>query len=437
MGSSCSPRVGIHALGCKLNQSELEDYARRLKAYGVVLVGGHEKADVYILNTCTVTAESDRKVRQWLRRARRQNAAALIVAAGCSVTREREVLSRIADVVLDNNEKSNLPEVVIERLAHLSCRQVPGTERPWRPRTRAMVKIQEGCSMACTYCVIPLVRGGERSRPVGDVVDDVIDRIREGHLEIVLTGTRPGAYAAADIRLSGLVEQILCIDGLQRVRLSSLQPHELSPDVLRLWSDSRVCPHVHMSLQSGSGSVLRRMRRPYSPAAFLAAMEKLRDAAPYMAITTDVIVGFPGETDSEFVETLEFCEKARFSRIHVFPYSARPGTAAAEMGDQVPRCVLRERVAAMSRLAAWSRTEYERTCVGTVRSVLWEEEVRSGNGMFAGTTDDYVRVFTDCDVRLNTVERVVVDCVDKGRVMVRRLREDSCRSETELESARH
>ncbi len=425
MDYGSAPRVSIHALGCKLNHAELEDYGRRLEAHGFLLVGPREKADAYILNTCTVTSEADRKVRQWLRSMRKRNPDALIVAAGCGVEMEASRLDLLADMAVKNNDKGRLPDVVAEYVrerhpGHAAC----GT-RLWKPRSRAMVKIQEGCSLPCAYCVIPLVRGSERSVPLQRVIEEVADRVREGHHEIVLTGTRIGAYSHEGTRLSDLVRRVLAIDGLRRLRLSSLQPYELSTALLESWGDARVCPHVHMSLQSGSAGVLGRMRRGYSPSTFLAAMDRLRRSSRHMAVTTDVIVGFPGESETEFRETVEFCEKAGFSRIHVFPFSARPGTPAADMDGAVASAVLRERAALMNQVAVRSRIRYEESCLGSVREALWEGETEPGSGVWAGTTEDYIHVLVDTPGPLNDIERVLLDYVEGDKVWTRRLCENS------------
>ena len=437
MDYASAPRVSIHALGCKLNHAELEDYGRRLEAHGFLLVGPREEADAYILNTCTVTSEADRKVRQWLRSMRKRNPDALIVAAGCSVERQPRQLGSLADVVLGNGYKGRLPDVVAGYLRERHPGQAVRGTRLWKPRSRATVKIQEGCSLRCAYCVIPLVRGPERSVPVQRVVGEVADRVREGHPEIVLTGTRVGAYSHEGTHLSDLVRRVLAVDGLRRLRLSSLQPYELSPAFLENLSDSRVCPHVHMSLQSGSAGVLGRMRRGYSPSTFLAAMDKLRRSSPHMAVTTDVIVGFPGESELEFQETVAFCEEAGFSRIHVFPFSPRPGTPAADMDGVLPSAVLRERAALMNRVAVRSRIQYEESCLGSVREALWEGETEPGSGVWTGTTEDYIHVLTDTAVPFNHIERVLLDRIEGDKVWARRLCENSGRSETELEGPGH
>ncbi|MFW6056523.1 MAG: tRNA (N(6)-L-threonylcarbamoyladenosine(37)-C(2))-methylthiotransferase MtaB [Chloroflexota bacterium] len=420
-----APRVSIHALGCKLNHSELEDYGRRLEAYGFLLVGPREEADAYILNTCTVTSEADRKVRQWLRSTRKRNPDALIVAAGCSVERESDRLDSLADMMVGNKNKERLPDIVAGYLRERHVGPAARGTRVWKPRSRATVKIQEGCSQPCTYCVIPLVRGSERSVPVQHVIGEVADRVREGHAEIVLTGTRVGAYSYEGTRLSDLVRRLLAIDGLRRLRLSSLQPYELSPALLESWNDARVCPHVHMSLQSGSAGVLGRMRRGYSPTVFLAAMDRLRKSSPRMAMTTDVIVGFPGETETEFRETVAFCEEAGFSRIHVFPFSPRPGTPAAEMDGALSPKVLRERAALMNRVAVRSRVRHDESCLGSRRDVLWEGETGPGSGVWAGTTEDYIRVLVDTPAPLNHIECVLLDRLEGDKVWARRLCEDS------------
>ncbi len=283
--------------------------------------------------------------------------------------------------------------------------------------------MQEGCATPCTYCIVPYVRGGETSRPVEDVLSTVSSRIRDGYREIVLTGTRIGVYRSGDVTLAGLLKRVLGLPRLERLRVSSLQPDELSSELLSLWRDSRLCGHFHLSLQSGSRTVLRRMRRRYVPEEFAAALEQIRTAVPGVSITTDVIVGFPGETAEEFADSAAFCEAAGFARIHVFAYSRRPGTPAAAMAGQVPGLVVRHRAAAMEQIGNRSRAAYETSWLGRTVQVLWEEETKQGGNVYAGTSGNYLRLLCTSETPLqNVVEDVTIDRLEADGLWVRRLR---------------
>lgn len=436
-------RVAVHALGCKLNQAELEMLAAQFEARGFTVVSPREKADVYVINTCTVTAEADRKVRQWLRSVRRHNPQSLTVATGCYVQRVPGELDSLADVLADNDEKSRVVDAVEAQLQkRRGCveetHSVMGGDASSRGRTRSLVKVQEGCSTPCAYCIVPLVRLGQRSMPAEEVLQTVRQRIRDGHKEIVLTGTKIGAYRDGGTELAGLVRTVLGVPGLLRLRLSSLQPGELSVELLSLWEDGRLCPHFHLSLQSGSPTVLRRMSRAYSPPSYMRALEAIRAVVPDAAITTDVIVGFPGESDSEFGETVSFCETAAFARIHVFPYSSRPGTRAAGMGGVVAPSTMRERVGAMSRLASSSREKYARSWLGRTAEVLWEEETKPGSHVYSGTSHNYLRLLCRSALPLhNVLEDVTLEHLVGDAVWVRRAREDTCGRQAELEGGLH
>lgn len=421
MDTTAHNRIALHALGCKLNQAELQELAIAFESRGFRVVGARDDADAYVINTCTVTAEADRKARQWLRTVRRNHPESLVVACGCGVESARAQLEPLADLLIANREKEVMVGLVAARLATQPDGVLSDEQKGRSGRTRSLVKVQEGCATPCTYCIVPYVRRGEESRPVEDVLSTVRSRIRDGYREIVLTGTKIGAYRDGDVTLVGLLRQVLALPGLGRVRLSSLQPQELSLELLSLWQDTRLCRHFHLSLQSGSGTVLKRMRRQYSPGEYDDALRRIRAAVPGVAITTDVIVGFPGEKDEEFAAGASFCEAAGFARIHVFPYSRRPGTPAAAMKDQVPAAVLRHRVATMEALADRSRTAYASSWLGRRQEVLWEVETVPGSGVYAGTSDNYLRLLCHSRVPLqNMLEEVVLERLDADGVWVRR-----------------
>ena len=418
------PTVAVLTLGCKLNQADTEAIARRLVAGGARVVAGAEKgADAVVINTCSVTHVADRKARHLARLARRLSPNATIVLTGCYAETAPADVARSAgaDLVVGNDAKSAIPALLLQRLRQRSnpadgC-PAPGeaSRRPDGPRrapvrgrpsgrTRAFVKIQEGCSEMCAFCIVPRTRGRERSRTVQEVVDAVLARQSEGVQEVVLTGTQLGNYGrdlgADEPGPRRLLEALLEGTQVRRIRLSSLQAQDISPQLLRLWRDARLCPHFHLPLQSGSGDVLSRMSRRYTAQQFRHAVALIRDHVPDVAITTDVIAGFPGEADDDFEATFSLCEETGFAAIHAFPYSRRPGTAANLMRDQVPAPVRRRRLERLLALAEESAAAFRRRYVGREMPALWEEQKR---GIWQGLTPNYIRVYTRADGDLSNV----------------------------------
>ena len=393
-------RVALDSLGCKLNQAETELLAKQFAEAGYRLVSPADEADVYILNTCTVTHIADRKSRHWLRLAHRRNPDARLVATGCYAQRAPQELAQIEgiDLVLGNEQKSHLRQL-LEESGHLSrsaYAQGDSTSSSHTGfRTRALVKIQDGCNNLCSYCIVPLVRGREKSLPVDQIVAEVRHRIANGYKEVVLTGVKIGSYSYKGVNLKGLLEHILAETDVARLRLSSLQPQEISPELIALWRDNRLCRHFHLSLQSGSDSVLGRMKRRYSIDEFQRSVSLIRALVPAAAITTDVIVGFPGETSAEFEQGYELCQKLGFARIHVFPYSPRQGTQASQMPQQVGGKVKKQRSQRMLTLDRESAKNFNKRFLEKTMSVLWEK--RSGDGIWFGHTDNYIRVYTKSD----------------------------------------
>ena len=382
--------VSIETLGCKLNQAESEALALRLAAKGYKLVSPYESADIYILNTCTVTRTADRKSRYFMRLARRRNPYATIIAMGCYAVRDAGELGKLkcVDLIISNSEKESLPELIESNLRQTSH----GTCEADILRTRSMIKIQEGCDHFCTYCIVPYVRGHKQSLPADEIVKEIKSRISMGFREVVLTGTNIGTYQP---RLETLIRRILDRTDVQRIRLSSLQPKDITDGLLDLWKDARLCRHLHLPLQSGSDSVLKRMNRPYDTSKYQAAIERIRKAVPQVSITTDVIVGFPGETDEEFEESYRFCQHMSFANLHVFSYSDRPGTAAASMPEQIDEKIKKDRSKKMLRLARESTARFSEQFCGETLPVLWETEISSG--VWDGLTDNYIRVMTHSD----------------------------------------
>lgn len=404
-------RVGLHTLGCKVSQYETEAMAEAFVRLGFERVPFEEKADVYVINTCTVTAESDRKSRQMIRRAARRNPGAVVMVVGCFSETSPEEAMRIPGVsyVAGSEGKMRVPARALSLLKEradgaapsLHCERLPLAGAAFEPmtvetapRTRAYVKIEDGCECRCTYCAIPGARGHVRSKPPQDVLAEVEGLCRQGTEEVVLTGIETASYGAelAGFRLIDLLEMLEEKSTVSRIRLGSLTPEVVRDDFVgRIGKLSKIAPHFHLSVQSGSDAVLAGMKRRYRAAFALEAMEKLRAAMPRVEFTTDMMVGFPGETEANFEETLAFSEKAAFLAMHVFAYSPRKGTPAALYPDQVPEAIKHERSARLIALAG--RMRRERLCAmvarGTPLHVLFE--ARHGSRFF-GHSDEFAEV---------------------------------------------
>ncbi|HEY8489527.1 MAG TPA: tRNA (N(6)-L-threonylcarbamoyladenosine(37)-C(2))-methylthiotransferase MtaB [Dehalococcoidia bacterium] len=395
--------VAILTLGCKLNQAESESMARELVAAGCRVVDRPAAADAFIINTCSVTHVADRKSRHLVRLARRLSPGAAVVLTGCYAETAGQSLRELtgADLVVDNRDKTE----VVRRLLALRppvCHDGAAFRPPaeaGRLRTRAFVKAQEGCNDVCAFCIVPFTRGRERSVPVAEVVAAVRAREAEGVQEVVITGTQLGAYGRDLGSGQGpyaLIRALLAETAVPRIRFSSLQPQDINERLLALWEDPRLCRHFHLALQSGSDTTLRRMRRRYTLDRYRQALALIRSHVPEAAVTTDVMVGFPGETEGEFQETEAFCREAGFAGMHVFPYSRRPHTTANLLREHVPEPVKKERLARLLAVARESARAFRSRLVGRTASVLWEEAQPAPAGglpVWEGLTDTYVRVF--------------------------------------------
>ncbi len=399
------PRVAIETHGCKLNQADSGGLATEFAEAGFEVVSEDTPVDVYVVNSCTVTHVADSKARRALRRARRRHPNATIVATGCYAQRSPETLRQLheVDIVVGNTEKATLVRHVVDWAGDDIVPCATGDDvqaiSPSAARTRAMVKIQEGCNQVCAYCIVPKVRGRERSIPPDEIVGTIDEYTNRRYKEVVLTGTQLGSYGfdLEGIDLTGLIHYVLDRCSMARLRVSSLQAHEIDERLLAMWSDDRLAPHFHLPLQSGSDAVLKSMRRRYDSKQFLDAVDGIRKAIPDAAITTDVIAGFPGETESDFEETYRLCRTVGFSAMHVFPYSARPGTSAAHFRDDVPPQVKSERVGQLIALSKEQGAAFRARFVGTARPVLWESRKSS---KWVGLTDNYLRVTAHSDREL-------------------------------------
>jgi threonylcarbamoyladenosine tRNA methylthiotransferase MtaB len=399
--------AAILTLGCKLNIADSEAMARRLRDAGWRVSERAEGADAVIVNTCSVTHVADQKSRHVLRQARRLAPSATLALTGCLLeTAPPATIDALgADLVYTQPRQAALADAII------ALRPVASPHhKPSRPalKTRAFISAQEGCNDVCAFCIIPRTRGRERSKPVDAVVAEAQAREAEGVREIVITGTQLGAYGRDFGQRTPfpLLQALLQHTSVPRIRMSSVQPQDLSPQLLELWQDQRLCRHFHLALQSGSAATLERMRRRYSKQQYREAVQALREAIPGVAITTDVIAGFPRETQDEFEESLEFCREMAFAAVHVFPYSQRAGTSAYKLPEQVPEPVKKERVHRLIALATEMRADYCRSYLGRDVEVLWETQ---RHDVWEGLTDTYVRVSAQSEARL-------ANCLTTARV---------------------
>jgi threonylcarbamoyladenosine tRNA methylthiotransferase MtaB len=393
------PTVAIETHGCKLNQADSGTIVAQFSDAGYRVVPPSNAADVYVVNSCTVTHVADRKARQALRAARRRSPGGMIVATGCYAERSHESLAAMeeVDLVVGNPGKDQLVARVAEWMGEPLGQggyEIALTG-PSVTRNRAMVKIQEGCDQVCAYCIVPKVRGRERSIPQASLASLINEHVSRGCKEVVLTGTQLGSYGF-DIpgeSLASMLSGLLRDTAVPRLRVSSLQAQEIEGELLALWADPRLCRHFHLALQSGSDPVLSRMRRRYDAAGYLEAVGRIREAAPGASITTDIIVGFPGESDADFQQTLAVCDRVGFAAIHAFPYSVRPGTGAAHLKEKVDPETKTERMRVLLEASKRQASAYRAGIVGQTRSVLWEGRgARNSNQEWSGLTGDYVRV---------------------------------------------
>jgi threonylcarbamoyladenosine tRNA methylthiotransferase MtaB len=392
--------VRLDFVGCRLNQSEIEAMARDFAARGHCIVGEGEQADVVVFNTCAVTHEAARKSRHRLRQLGREHPGARLVATGCYAQLAPGKVGHLPGVtVIGNFHKDQIVPLVAGDAPR--CEKEPPESDAPRPgtfgRTRAFVKAQDGCDNRCAFCVTTIARGPGRSRPLDEVVREAQSLESLGYNEIVLTGVHLGTYGCdrgeAD-GLARLVRALLDRTRIPRLRLSSLEPWDLRPDFFDLWSDERLCPHLHLPLQSGCDATLRRMARRTTQAGFAALVEAARARIPDLALTTDIMVGFPGESEAEFEESARFVGAMGFAKLHVFRYSPRPGTAAARMSDQVGEEVKQARSARMRALSDEGGWAFRRRYLGRAARVLWESaECASEAGLeWRGFTANYIRV---------------------------------------------
>jgi threonylcarbamoyladenosine tRNA methylthiotransferase MtaB len=439
-------RVYLESIGCRLNQCERDMLAGQFSAAGCGVVLDPQEADLYVVNTCAVTEAAVRKSLRRFRALRRANPSARLVVTGC-YTGLSEMFAwhkdgLDVDLVVTNAQKGDLVSLVLaelgawgldEGITELSQAALVGNPddlgsmRALRPRTRPLVKIQDGCDNACAYCIVRMLRGRHRSRPRQEILSEIAALVRQGYHEVVLTGVHVGAYGRdTGASLGELVRAVLQDSPLERLRLSSIEPWDLARarsacgghgegDFFALWEDPRLCRHLHLPLQSGCDTTLQRMNRRYTTAQYAGWVAQARAAIPGLALTTDVIAGFPGETESEFSASVAFIEQMQFARVHTFSYSPRPGTLAAEMPDQVDLEVRQQRALQIREIGRRSGESFRRQFLGCTLPVLWEighdgnrqikpamglrlersvERSVESNNRWSGLTDNYVRVYT-------------------------------------------
>lgn len=440
-GKIVMKKAALHNLGCKVNAYETEAMQEMLENAGYEIVPFKEGADIYIINTCTVTNIADRKSRQMLHRARKMNPDAIVVAAGCYVqAQDGKEADPCIDIVLGNNHKKDLIEILekydLKRTAgavekrqdeKMTC-TVAEIEDINKTReyeslhltkpgdhTRAYIKVQDGCNQFCTYCIIPYARGRVRSREQEDVVNEVKSLAANGYKEIVLTGIHLSSYGIdhdGERHLLDLIRAVHEVDGIERIRLGSLEPGIITEEFADAISGfPKICPHFHLSLQSGCDATLKRMNRRYTSAEYYEKCRILRKYFDNPALTTDVIVGFPGETEEEFQESLAFVDKVDFYETHIFKYSKREGTKAARMEDQIDEQVKAQRSAAMIELGLKKKEAYERSFIGkTVEVLVEEDEVYEGKTVQAGHTKEYIKIALESEENLkNTIVKVQIE----------------------------
>ncbi len=422
-------RVAFYTLGCKVNQYETEALEELFQNEGYEIVDFESPADVYIINTCTVTHHGDSKSRRAIRRAKRTNPKAIVAAIGCYVQVSPDEVMAVqgVDVVAGTTDKSGiirLVEQAVQRAQPVkSVRDFNSDEKfeelalrtSHRGRTRAFVKVQEGCRQFCTYCIIPYSRGPIRSRPIEDVIKQIMGLTELGYREVVLTGihiTSYGVDLGDEIGLLDLIQRVHQIPGLDRIRLSSLEPTYVTPEFIEgIFGLEKVCRHFHLSLQSGCDDTLRRMRRRYTAAEYREIVRSLRKAFPDVAITTDVMVGFPGETRTEFHRTYEFLKALELYDMHIFKYSPRRGTSAATFENQVDAREKDKRSSALIELAAKYRKKFHDRFVDKELEVLYEQRSNIAIGYYEGLTDNYIKVLvpTGDDLRNKLIKTTLLN----------------------------
>jgi len=416
-------RIAFKTLGCRVNLYETDALASQFKEAGYDVMESDENADVYVVNTCTVTNQSDQKCRQAISQIRRAHPKAVIAAMGCMVNNfKQEMLDAgVIDYAIDNERKYALFSIID---SHIKGEPVDyeGFDKDlfsYRPaystfHTRSLIKIHDGCNNFCSYCIIPMVRGKATSRPADEIYENIIKVVAHGFKEVVLTGVNMGRYHYQDIDFERLIENILKIEGDYRLRISSIEPDNFSDKFLQLFENEKLAPHLHICLQSGSENTLHAMHRHYTALQFNGLCNRIKGAMPDFNITTDVIVGFPGETKDDFAESAEMCKSIGFSHIHTFKYSIRTGTKAATMPNQIPETVKTERSAVIRQISAENKLKYFNQMIGKPQKMLIERVMTDGTAR--GYGENYIPIKLKAKgLEKNTFVNVILDdIINKG-----------------------
>ena len=426
--------VSFITLGCKVNQYETNAMAQKFKEKGYKVIEGEAKADIYVINTCTVTNMSDRKSRQILRRMKDINKNAIIVACGCYVQVSKEEVEQMEeiDLVLGNNEKKNIVEYVEKYIEENKKEEnmedvmqqrefVDFGDVTYTEKTRAVIKVQDGCDRFCSYCIIPYARGRVRSRKPQSVISEIEKIAKQGIQEVVVTGIHVASYGKDfnnDYKLIDLLEEINKIEGIKRIRLGSIEPLLITEEfVERLKKLEKICHHFHLSLQSGCDETLKRMNRRYTIEEFKEIVNRLRKNYEDVILTTDIIVGFPGETEEEFNKTYEFLKDIKFYKMHVFKYSPRKGTKAAKMPKQIDGKQKEMRSKKLIELSDFNEKTYNEAYINKEVEVLFEEEKE---GMYKGHTENYILVYYKSEENLeNKMKKVICKEVEKNHIIAK------------------
>ena len=422
--------INFQALGCRLNEAELETWANQFMQLGHQVTTDAGEADVVVFNSCAVTAQAERKSRQQIARLQRSNPGANLVVTGCHASLNPQAVkaSLGVDLVVDNHSKEQLVEQTLMLLGE--AREIGGASAQadkdlpsallLRGRHRGFIKIQDGCRYRCTYCIVTIARGAERSRSEADILSEINRLHGQGVQEIALTGVHVGGYGSdIDSSLPRLLKQILRHSDIPRIRLASVEPWDLGPDFFELFDNPRLMPHMHLPIQSGCDSVLRRMARRCKTAEFARLVEQARSAIPLFNVTTDLIAGFPGETEQEWRQTMDFIASVGFGHMHIFPFSARTGTKAARLPDQLDGAVKKARSREMHQLAAeLKRCELEKH-LGAQVEVLWEQQINPDTGQWIGYTPHYHKIVSsDANIRASCIGETRIDALSSDASML-------------------
>ena len=408
-------KIYIQALGCRLNEAELEQWSADFTHRGHRITRVLDEADVVIVNTCAVTADAERKSRKLFNRLYRHRPDSYLVVTGCYASlKDDEVAHAMGvDLVVSNADKDQLPAIVLDKLSAKSMPLIAMDPEEsslfQRGRQRAFIKVQDGCRYRCTYCIVTIARGEERSRSVTDIITEINQLVEQGVQEVVLTGVHVGGYGV-DINssLMQLVSTILADTDIPRVRFASVEPWDLPDDFFSLFANTRLMPHMHLPIQSGVDSVLRRMSRRSKTDEFAALVHSARECVPNFNVTSDIIVGFPGETEDEWQQTLNYVETVGFGQLHVFSYSSRANTKAASLPNPINNEIKKQRSLAMRTLGLEMKQSYYQSFIGTQADVLWETGKKNDDGklVFHGYTPNYIKVRTEVKAGLNLENKI-------------------------------